>query len=241
MGRLRTRALAALAPLLALASRAQEPHRPLGPEELARTSPFSGVAVVEAVSTRVDAETGAVYTDARLRLLEAWNGRFPADVILTQVGGTHEGRRSAAVGWNYAVAPGAPVAFFAKPWKGPYFAVTGMRQGLFHVETGGRLTWEMDRRPGGSPRANALSLTLPELRERVGRALGRELPAPAVEPAPAAPPAPSEAGETPHPRAPSAPASAARDAGGRVFFAAALLLALAALGLGLWRRRKRAA
>ena len=190
---------------------AQEPHRALSVEELAAASPYSGVAVVERVDVRSDPSTGAIYTDARLRVRETWAAPFPAEVVLTQVGGTLDGRRSAAVGWNYTLTPGRTIAFFCKAWKGPYFAVTGMRQGLFHLD-GDRATWEMDRG----------TIPLAELRARAGRTLGRELaPAPPEEAAPR----------------PAAPASRAPAPPGRFFFGLAALLALAALVVR-WARRR---
>ncbi|HEX7897615.1 MAG TPA: hypothetical protein VF950_07625 [Planctomycetota bacterium] len=208
----------------------QEPHRALSVEELAAVSPYSGVAVVERVGVRADPATGAVYTDAHLRVRETWGAPFPADVVLTQVGGELGGRRSAAVGWNYALSPGRTIAFFCKPWKGPYFAVTGMRQGLFHVD-GGRATGEME---------SAGTLPLAELRARAGRTLGREL-APAVAAAEGkVPPSRAVAGsategegpaerDVPPPPAPASP--------GRFFFALAVLLGVAALLFRGFRRR----
>ena len=209
---------------------AQASYRPLSVEELAAASPFSGVAVVERAGVRVDPTTGAVYTDGHLRVRETWGAPFPAEVILTQVGGTIDGRRSAAVGWNYTLTPGRTIAFFCKAWKGPYFAVTGMRQGLFHLD-GDRAAWEMDRG----------TLPLAELRARAGRTLGRELaPAPPSRAVAGAategkgPPeevAPLPSAPAPPPRAP-APAPQ-----GRVLLGLAALLALAALVVG-WARRR---
>lgn len=201
---------------------AQEPHRPLSIEEMAAASPFSGVAVVERIDVRHDPSTGAAYTDARLRIRETWGAPFPPEVVLTQVGGTLDGRRSAAVGWNYTLSPGAVIAIFCKHWKGPYFSATGMRQGVLHVEQE-RAIRDMDRSPDGGPRP---SLPLAELRARVGRTLGREL-LPAAPTRRAEAPSAEEAGEAPPP--PPAPRSPARESASRLFWALAAALILAAL------------
>lgn len=201
--------------VLLLALLVQEPHRPLSLEELARAGPFRGTARVEAVDVRRDPDTGAVYTDARLRILETWGEPFPPEVVLTQVGGELDGLRSAAVGWNYALAPGAAVAFFAKHWKGPYFAVVGMRQGLFHLD-GLRAVPDLDRESPG--------LKLDELRSRV---LGGTPPR-SAEPPPA---------EDVVPPAPSSPSPARPESGGRAFFVLAAILGLAAVAVRFLRKR----
>jgi hypothetical protein len=203
----------------------QAAYRPLSVEELAAASPFSGVAVVERAGTRLDPTTGAVYTDAHLRVRETWGAPFPAEVILTQLGGELDGVRSAAVGWNYALAPGRTIAFFCKPWKGPYFAVTGLRQGLFHVE-GNAASWEMDR--------DGRSFTLTELRARVGRTLGRELvPAPPTRDGAGSARRDEGSKEDVPARHETPPAPPP----GRFFFALAALLGLAAV-LVRWARRR---
>jgi hypothetical protein len=223
--------LAAL--LLALG---QEPHRPLSVEQLAAASSFAGVAVVDRIDIRRDADTGANYTDVRLRVLETWSGSLPPGGLLTQVGGTVDGRRSAVAGWNYRVEPGERIVLFAKPWKGPYVVVAGLRQGLAHVDDGGRVTWDLDRRTDGTVEPGAERPLLEALRQRVAQALGRA-PAELGRPSPA----PSATPDSPGAAAPTAPRPPPKETGknraGVPFFLAAGLFAAIALALRLARRR----
>ncbi len=193
-------------------------------EELAASSPVAGVAEVVRIDVRRDPDTGAIYTDAHLRIREAWSAACPAAAVLTQVGGELDGHRSALPGGNWTLAAGESIVLFAKPWKGPYVAVTGRRQGLGRIDARGRVTWDLDR-DVDAPRPS-----LDEIRTQVGKALGRSLVVP-----PATAPAATEGVEIP----PVPPRPSKRELegrGGLPFFLVAALLALAALALRLRRR-----
>ncbi len=204
----------------------QEPQRPLSLEELATSSPLAGVAEVVRIDVRRDPETGGIYTDARLRFREAWSPACPAELVLTQLGGELDGHRSAIAGWNWTLTPGETIVLFAKPWKGPYAAVTGRRLGLGHVDAQGRVAWDQER-SGDAPRPS-----LAEIRTQVGKALGKTLAAPTA-PLPA-PGATEGVAVPPPPPRPTAREPEGR--GGLPFFLLAGLFALAALALRLRRR-----
>lgn len=217
------------------------PHRPIAPEELARTSAVVGVASVLRSETRRDADSGGIFTDYRVTFHEVWKGVPGADFVLTQYGGTIDGRSAAIPGWTYALRPGEKFVLFAAPFKGRH-TVVGMRQGLFRIPPADPSRVVKDTETA-LPERHRTVTSFDELKRAVYVSTGRTPPGPSTAPAPAgaaeegAGPLPAEPAPAPvsDPRAAAPPPDPGRSIG--LWLAGALFLAMLAIGWVQWRRK----
>ncbi len=153
-----------------------------------------GIATVVDQNVRQNPENHMTYTDYRVRFSEVWKGGPGDPFVVTKAGGTLDGHTVSIVGQDYVLQNGESLVFFLHPSLGGAInAVIGIRHGLYRIQAGQpALVFRVSGPPGSS--AKAKPLTLPELKEQVYRALGKELEAPSK---PKSAPSEREVGVTP--------------------------------------------
>lgn len=142
-------------------------------EEMAARAEIIGVARVESAVCRTDPRNNMIYTDHALRFSEVWKGEVRGGFVLMKAGGTIGTRSTAVAGEEYSLKHGEEILVFATRSSFGNHVVLGLRQGLYRKRGPGVDAPFLRESEAG----RGVPKTLPELREAVYKALGKELPA----------------------------------------------------------------